>query len=117
VLSIIAGKDPADKYTLRQPVNVPNYVKELNMEGLRGAHLGVPRDLFQSDHASKQAPEIIVKFNKALKVLESLGAIIVDPVDYPGITEIENRTSEMIVVLTDLKVRIHSSLLQKAMLT
>jgi Asp-tRNA(Asn)/Glu-tRNA(Gln) amidotransferase A subunit family amidase len=41
VLSVIAGKDPLDNFTLAQPDTVPDYTKALNKSALAGARIGV----------------------------------------------------------------------------
>ncbi|KAF9442738.1 amidase signature enzyme, partial [Macrolepiota fuliginosa MF-IS2] len=46
VLSVIAGKDPNDNFTLAQPDVVPDYTKALNKNALRGKRIGVPRHVF-----------------------------------------------------------------------
>lgn len=105
VLSVIAGKDPHDKYTFVQPDDVPDYLEGLNPGALQGVRLGVPRNLFQNDPASKRVPEITAQFNQALRILEMLGAIVVDPIEFPAAKEIEQQTTEETVMLTELKVR------------
>ena len=46
ILSIIAGRDPRDNFTLAQPAEVPDYTLALDADALRGARLGVPRKFF-----------------------------------------------------------------------
>jgi len=45
VLSVLAGKDDADNHTLAQPDTIPDYLKALDKGALRGARLGVPRNV------------------------------------------------------------------------
>jgi amidase len=104
MLSVIAGKDVRDRYTLNQPDCVPDYFSGLDATAIRGARLGVPRDLFEKDRYSQVTPEINACFNDALKMLESLGAVIVDHVEFPGIQDILRRETELRVLLTDVKV-------------
>ena len=47
ILSIIAGRDPRDNFTLAQPPVVPDYTKALDAGALQGARLGVPRKLVE----------------------------------------------------------------------
>lgn len=35
VLNAIAGRDPADNFTLAQPINLPDYTKALNKLAMR----------------------------------------------------------------------------------
>jgi amidase len=104
MLTAIAGKDARDPYTLRQPDCVPDYFARLDATAIQGARLGVARELFQDDWYSQVTPEINACFNDALRMLESLGATIVDPIQFPGIKDIQRRETELRVLLTDLKV-------------
>ena len=100
VLSAIAGIDELDDATLRQPTAVPHYVNSLRVESLRGARLGVPRK-FQS-----QDPNIISAFDRAIKVIENLGATIVDPAEFPNAEACAEELVENqdLVFETELKV-------------
>lgn len=49
VLSIIAGKDPNDNFTLAQPAVVPDFTKALKKDALKGKRIGVPRRVFLND--------------------------------------------------------------------
>jgi len=73
VLSIIAGRDPRDNFTLQQPAKVPDFMKALNPNALKGVRLGVPRLFVGND------PNITAVFNQSLDIMRSLGATIVDP--------------------------------------
>lgn len=70
ILSVIAGRDPRDNFTLAQPERVPDYTKALNKDALRGARLGIPR-LFQGTD-----PNILAAFNDSVEIIKSLGATI-----------------------------------------
>ena len=98
VLSIIAGKDPLDNATFEQPSPVPDFLKALNPDALRGARLGIPR-LFQG-----RDENIIAAFNASLEILKSLGAEIVDPADFPDAVELLASNNETIVLNVDFKV-------------
>ena len=104
MLSTIAGKDFRDRYTLEQPDCVLDYLSGLDATAIQGARLGVPRDLFEKDRYSQVTPEINTCFNDALKILEDLGADIVNNIEFPGIIDILRREMELRVLLTDLKV-------------
>jgi amidase len=88
VLSIIAGKDPNDNYTLAQPDVVPDYTKALRKDSLKGKRIGVPRHVYLNTGDSGVEPAILVEFEKALDVLRGLGATIVDPADMPSAEEL-----------------------------
>ncbi|KAK0105226.1 hypothetical protein ONS96_004626 [Cadophora gregata f. sp. sojae] len=84
ILSIIAGKDASDNYTLAQPWDTPpDYTKSLNFSSLRGARIGVPRKVIASYQDNSSLP-MISAFNAAVKVIEKAGATIVENADYPA---------------------------------
>ncbi|KAI6130571.1 hypothetical protein EV401DRAFT_585359 [Pisolithus croceorrhizus] len=56
VLSIIAGPDPNDDYTLAQPSPVPDYTLALNTSSLVGKRLCVPRTVSLSDGKTGNNP-------------------------------------------------------------
>ena len=87
VLSVIAGPDEHDNYTSAIPNNgvLPDYVaatkKPANLTGVR---IGVPRNgmLESITFAPINASYIGSEFDKALDVLRSLGAEVVDPANF-----------------------------------
>ncbi|KAH9063172.1 amidase signature domain-containing protein [Lactarius vividus] len=97
VLSAISGRDELDDVTLRQPIAVPQYVASLRIESLRGARLGVPREYQPTD------PNIIAAFDRAIKVIEDLGATIVDPADFPNAEVLRETQNEKLVLETELR--------------
>ena len=101
MLSVIAGRDPRDNFTLAQPPVVPDYTKALVTHGLKGARLGVPRKFL-----SFVDPTVVAAFNSSLKTIEKLGATIVDPADFPDFDEFVASNNETIVLNVDFKVRI-----------
>ncbi|KAF8575673.1 amidase signature enzyme [Ramaria rubella] len=98
ILSVIAGPDPLDNFTLVQPKPVPDFTKALNPNALKGVRLGVPR-LFQGDDEN-----IIAAFNASLEVLKELGATIIDPADLPDAEEMLASNNESTVLSVDFKV-------------
>ena len=98
ILSVIAGPDSFDNFTLVQPSPVPDFTKALKVNALKGARLGVPR-LFQG-----QDPNIIAAFNDSLEVMKEMGAIIVDPADFPDAEELLGSQNESLVLSVDFKV-------------
>lgn len=106
VLSLIAGKDPNDNFTLAQPPIVPDYTKALNPNALVGARIGVPRKVFLdgSDLTGNGSESAIgLAFEKALDVIRELGATVVDPADLPSAEEIARSNNETVVLDTDFK--------------
>lgn len=106
VLSVIAGKDPNDNFTLAQPNRVPDYTKALRKDALRGKRIGVPRHVFLDNSISDDDVSISTEFDKALQVLRNLGATIVDPADMPSAEEliVSKSRNESVVLRIDLKV-------------
>ncbi|KAI0357737.1 amidase signature enzyme [Trametes cingulata] len=102
VLSVIAGRDPRDNFTLAQPPVVPDYTKALKPDGLKGVRLGVPRKFFTRVNVN-----IVAAFNASLDTIRALGATIVDPADFPDFAELEASRNESIVTQTDFKVDIN----------
>jgi len=107
VLSIIAGKDQNDNFTLAQPDIVPDYTKALNKNSLKGKRIGVPRHAFLNDSISGNDPFVNVVFEQALDILRSLGATVVDPADLPSADEIIVSNNETIVLDIDFKVQLN----------
>jgi amidase len=106
VLSIIAGKDPNDNFTLAQPSVVPDFTKALNKNALKGKRIGVPRRVFLNDSISGNDPFVNVVFEQALATIRGLGATVVDPADLPSADEIANSNNETIVLDIDFKVSV-----------
>lgn len=107
VLSVIAGPDPKDKVTLTQPTPVPDYTKALDVHGLKGKRIGVPREAFlDTTVPGRIDPVILQTFEKALDTMRSLGAIIVDPADLPSASDLAEsvKVTENIVLNGDFKV-------------
>ncbi|KAJ8700654.1 hypothetical protein PTI98_003663 [Pleurotus ostreatus] len=107
VLSVIAGKDANDNFTLAQPSRVPDYTKALNKNALRGKRIGVPRRVFTDDSITGTDPSVNVAFNRALDIIRSLGATVVDPADLPSADEIAISNNETLVLDVDFKVQLN----------
>jgi Asp-tRNA(Asn)/Glu-tRNA(Gln) amidotransferase A subunit family amidase len=79
LLDVIAGFDPADAITEgAKAVAGVRYANHLDAGGLRGARIGVLRQLSNRDGADA---EVLQKFAAALRDLQNGGAEIVDPVE------------------------------------
>ena len=103
VLSVIAGPDPNDNFTLAQPSPVPDYTKALNKNALKGKRIGVPRKVFTNDTITGNDPFVNVGFNAALDSIRALGATVVDPADLPSADGIAVSNNETIVLDVDFK--------------
>ncbi|KAG6895777.1 hypothetical protein C0992_012652 [Termitomyces sp. T32_za158] len=104
VLSIIAGPDPNDNFTLAQPQVVPDFTQALQTNALRGKRIGVPRRGFL-DATNDRTADILNAFEEALNVLRGLGATIIDPADLPSADEILASNNETVVLNVDFKAR------------
>ncbi|KAG1769784.1 amidase signature domain-containing protein [Suillus occidentalis] len=100
LLSFIAGPDPRDEATLRQPGIVPDYMKALNKNALKGTRLGVPRAFIRNMKAIEET------FNSSLDIFRALGAEIVDPADFSNREELLASQAEKLVMAVDFKVGI-----------
>ncbi|KAJ3835838.1 amidase signature enzyme [Lentinula raphanica] len=110
VLSIIAGEDPNDRRTLSQPRPVPDYPKALDINTLHGKRIGVPRSSIPSgpenDNALPQS--MLTTFNESLRIIESLGATILDPANLPSAEQIN--TLDHLVLYVDFKIELNEYL-------
>ncbi|KAF7792934.1 hypothetical protein EIP86_004037 [Pleurotus ostreatoroseus] len=102
VLSIIAGKDPRDNFTLAQPPVVPDYIRALDPNSLKGARIGIARQ-FLSNNA-----EMLAAFNASVDILRGLGATIIDPANFPDFAEFRASRNETIVTQTDFKMNVQA---------
>ena len=80
VLQVIAGADTRDSATAGAPATLPNYVDGLRADALKGARIGVARNL------AGFHPAVDTAFNEALAALKAAGAVLVDPCDVPNVS-------------------------------
>ncbi|KAG2366490.1 amidase signature domain-containing protein [Suillus spraguei] len=104
LLNFMAGPDPRDEVTLHQPGIVPDYMKALDKNALKGARLGVPRSFIHNIKTIEEA------FNSSLDVFRALGAEIVDPADFPDTEELLISKAEKRVLDVDFKVDLNKYL-------
>lgn len=105
VLTVIAGKDPLDNYTLAQPAPVLDYTKALKKDALRGKRIGVPRRVFLNQTITGLSDAELEAFAGALKMMAKLGATVVDNADLPSAEDIIQSDAEITVLNVDFKVR------------
>ncbi|NTW11711.1 MAG: amidase [Anaerolineales bacterium] len=82
----VDGRDAATGLSRKRALS--NYTKFLDYDGLKGARIGVARNMAGTN------PKIIKIFEHCIEVMKQLGAVIVDPADVPnfdkfGTTELE----------------------------
>ncbi|KAH7098082.1 amidase signature enzyme [Auriculariales sp. MPI-PUGE-AT-0066] len=109
VLSVIAGRDVADNYTLAQPEVVPDYLAELDRKSLQGVRIGVPRKVFMNATITKWHTSVEPTFNAALAKLEELGATIIDPADFVNAYEmLDFFRTQRVIGPTDMKYNLET---------
>ena len=104
LLTALAGFDPADPATKGLEGKSPtDYTKYLDLKGLEGMRIGVPRKkLFGQSAAADRLVEA------AIADMKRLGAIIVDPADIATLGETED--SEFEVLLYEFKTNLNAYL-------
>jgi len=81
VMAVMAGVDPADELTSYSQGKISSdYLQFLQRDGLKGARIGVLRELSENN----PDPEVKALFEQALRDLDSLGAVLIDPFVIPG---------------------------------
>lgn len=86
VLDVIAGYDKADTVTKRSEGKIPpTYRQFLDKDGLKGARIGVFRQMVMPKNSD---PQVYAVFNKALDELRAAGAIVIDSVRVPQLDTI-----------------------------
>ncbi len=82
LLDVLAGPDPEDPITARaEGHRLPTHTGELKTDALKGARLGVLRQVFGP---AATDPRIMAQFETTLAELKAAGAEIVDPSVVPG---------------------------------
>lgn len=86
LLDVIAGADAEDGATSRSAGHIPKtYTAFLKRDGLKGARLGVLRQVFTAKVAD---PKIIANFDRTIAELKAAGAEIIDPFMVPELATI-----------------------------
>lgn len=94
--NVLAGYDPNDKTTASTVGNVPeSYVGYLDETSLQGARIGVIREPMDDDAEpdSEDYASVRSVVDAAVRDMEELGAIIVDPVEIPNLVELLQQSS------------------------
>ena len=106
LLNVLAGVDPRDEATSEsRGKGATDYTKFLDLDGLRGARLGVARNFFGfSDHVDRLMTESINAMKRA-------GAIIVDPTNIPTAGKFDD--SEFEVLLFEFKADLNRYLQER----
>jgi amidase len=106
VLSAISGVDPRDPATAASAGRVPgDYRASLDANGLRGARIGIPREVFFG--YSEKADAIA---EAAIAALRAAGAEVVDPANIPSARSMNESEAEMTVLLYEFKADLNAYL-------
>jgi amidase len=95
LLSVIAGSDSRDPATAEADKHATDYTRSLDPNGLKGKRIGVVRQLAGAE------PNADRVLDQAIATMKAQGAIIVDPVTLPHLSELN--TPESLVLRYDLK--------------
>jgi amidase len=96
LLGAMTGVDKRDETTGKQKGRkVKDYRPFLDVDGLKGARIGVARNMAGTD------ARILRIFDESLAVMAEMGAEIVDPVEVPNVDVY--RDQEFLVMLTEIK--------------
>ena len=102
LLSVIAGSDPRDPATADADRHATDYTRFLDPDGLKGKRIGVVRQLAGAE------PNADRVLGQAIALMKAQGAIIVDPVTVPHLSELGG--PEMTVLLYEFKHDINAYL-------
>ncbi|HEY7198735.1 MAG TPA: amidase, partial [Candidatus Dormibacteraeota bacterium] len=106
VLGALVGVDPRDPATAASAGKFfTDYTRFLDPNGLRGARIGVIRQVFAGFQDKADAV-----YNAAIEAMRRAGATIVDPADLPSSQDILNSFDEGTVLNFDFKVDIKTYL-------
>jgi amidase len=98
VLGALAGPDPRDPQTAASAGHFfRNYRQFIDPDGLRGARIGIARQL------TGATPETDAVFENAVQVMRDAGAVVIDPIEFPSFDEFNADQSEIIVLIFEFK--------------
>ncbi len=109
VLGALVGVDPRDEATAASSSHFfSDYRPFLDPDGLRGARIGVLRQVFAGFQDKADAV-----YNQAIEAMKQAGAIIVDPADLPSAESIASSNDELTVLLYDFKADLNAYLAER----
>lgn len=108
LLGVLADVDPRDPAA---PVNtrfIPdNPIQYLNPDALRGARIGIPREMYTG-----YSEKVDAVFATVVETLKSLGAVLVDPANIPSAKQMRDSEAELTVLLYEFKADLNAYLAQ-----
>jgi len=106
VLGALVGVDARDPATQASAgKSQTDYVRYLELNGLRGVRIGVPRDGYFG-----YSPKADAVVNQTIETLRIGGATIVDPVKIPNFDRAALTSAELIVLLYEFKAGVNAYL-------
>jgi amidase len=106
VLGALVGVDPRDPATSASAGKFStDYTRFLDPNGLRGARVGVIRQVFAGFQ-----DKVDVIYNAAIDAMRHAGAVVVDPADIPTAEEMATSNDEFTVLLYDFKADLNAYL-------
>lgn len=106
LLGVLAGVDPADGVTQSSENGAhSDYTQFLDPDGLRGARVGVPREVYFG-----YSEKVDALANAAVEEMRRLGAVVIDPADLPTARELAESDVERTVLLYEFKAGINEYL-------
>jgi amidase len=110
LLGAIAGVDPDDSTTQQSMAKFyTDYTQFLDPNGLRGARIGIARQVYFGYSAKTDAIA-----NRAIEQMRDLGAVIIDPVEIPTAKQMTSSEAELTVLLFEFKADLNTYLAQLA---
>ena len=91
LLTALAGEDPRDPATASAGTHAPDFTRFLDPSGLRGARIGVARNM------AGFHPDTDRLLDDAIAEMKRRGAEIVDPADVPGIKDLGDPEFEVLL--------------------
>jgi amidase len=98
LLTAIAGPDPRDPATQASASYVTDYTRFLDPNALRGARIGIPREVYFGYSTLADAVA-----ERAIATLRALGAVVVDPANIPTAKQMSESEDELTVLLYECK--------------
>ena len=106
LLGALAGADPRDSVTQASAGHIPaDYRASLSPDALRGARIGIPREIYTG-----YSEKVDAVFARVIETLKSLGAVLVDPANIPSAKQMRESEAELTVLLYEFKADLNAYL-------
>ena len=106
LLDALAGADPRDPATQASAGRIPaDYRQLLSPDALRGARIGIPREIYTG-----YSEKVDAVFATVVETLKSLGAVLVDPANLPTAKQMRDSEAELTVLLYEFKADLNAYL-------